>query len=169
MQSKRLVKLLISSIFLGILSIRVTLLRISPAYADDPNEHLNCLIERILNPSLNCNPVTPEAGVPVFKGSWQSRQQSPETIFLNIEDDGQNIRGNVYTANFDHAIEGIHNNINRATVTIYRSNINTVCTTRMYGIFTYLPPNTIRVEITGTDGRCDLPSDYKSIIIYDKR
>lgn len=169
MQSKRLVKLLISSIFLGLLSITVTLLRISPAYADDHVEYLNCLIRQVLNPSLNCNPVTPEAVVPVFKGSWQSRQQSPETIFLNIEDDGQNIRGNVYTANFDHTIEGIHNNVNRATVTIYRSNVNTVCTTRMYGIFTYLPPNTIRVEITGTDGRCDLPSDYKSIVIYDKR
>ncbi|HAO13537.1 MAG TPA: hypothetical protein DCQ51_20815 [Planktothrix sp. UBA8407] len=102
-----------------------------------------------------------------FRGMWQGSES--DGLIINTEDDGQNISAEVYSAGFDHSIRGHHQSYAQANVVVTRKNIGNNCVTKMYGIWTLINPNQFRSQIKGTDGRCELPTNYQEVRIFNRQ
>lgn len=102
-----------------------------------------------------------------FSGMWKAREH--DGVVANLNDDGSRVTGTLYSTNFDHTLEGTHDNPTRVTMVTTRRNIHSGCVTRMYGYWVLLDTDTARSQIIGTDGRCDLSTNFQETRIYDRR
>lgn len=101
-----------------------------------------------------------------FGGMWRASES--DGLIMDVQDSGQSIRSEVYSGGFDHAIEGKHTSSVKAYITIHRKNISTGCETRMYGTWSLIGANQLRSNISGTDGRCDLPTNFQETRIWNR-
>ena len=101
-----------------------------------------------------------------FSGMWKASES--DGLIINAEDDGRKISAEVYSRGFDHYIQGNHQSYARANVVVTRKNINNNCVTKMYATWTLINPNQFRSQVKGTDGRCDLPSNFQEVRIFNR-
>lgn len=108
----------------------------------------------------------PEASI--ISGVW-ARDDDPGAI-ITILKNGNRITGTHNNASYLHSIEGDYDESeNRYLVTVTRTNRSTNCTTVMKGEFKLINSRTVKTKSFGTDGKCDLPSNFAEEVILKKR
>ena len=95
---------------------------------------------------------------PEVAGVWQ---RTTDGLVLQLKQEGCSIAGTAKNATFDHVTTG---SFDRSTkefaVETKRRNNPQECTTQMYGAIR-LASESLIVDVVGTDGRCDLPPNFK--------
>jgi hypothetical protein len=91
-------------------------------------------------------------------GTWNS--SSPSSVSEDIRPTGCNFVASLTTQLFRHAISGRYLGRSNFSLTIARTNQITSCTTVMLGSMTVVSGTQMQWVITGTDGKCDLPTTY---------
>ncbi|WP_156090479.1 hypothetical protein [Planktothrix paucivesiculata] len=184
MKSKRLANLLVGSLFLAGLSITSALLS-ERVLADikcpvrTPWGSKEELCPHIHLPSGNLAQAESEVGCP------QCNRSSPSISGIYR---GINIWGVLrVTASNNSAFSADDNNENQYfthltkgtlvsrnggeviwNITTKRTNRSNGCTTMMSGILTQRSNNTARAVYTGTDGRCDIPTNFSAVVELSK-
>lgn len=102
-----------------------------------------------------------------FAGYWKDRNMD-HMIFI-YTDDGNNIGGTLSSPLYDHSFFGNHQGPNIAYANVRRVNRNDGCTTIMYLRMTMVNPYEIHQQILGSDGRCDIPTNYTEFRILDRQ
>jgi hypothetical protein len=99
------------------------------------------------------------------KGSWQ---RPNDNLVLTLSQKGCNIEGQAPNAGFDHALSGKLEG-GRFTIELVRHNKSSGCMTTMYGTLSKVNATQISVDFSGSDGKCDLKTDYTEHSVYSKR
>jgi hypothetical protein len=96
-------------------------------------------------------------------------QRSHDKLVMTLRQNGCEITGDVPPGAYNHTIEGLWSSAdNGFDVKILRTSKGDGCVTKMTG-FLYKWRNNIRLVIDGTDGRCDIPADYRENSIWAAR
>lgn len=103
----------------------------------------------------------------IFDGMWKASEA--DGVVLMVEDNGQQINAELYSGGFDHTFQGKHTSNYKANLVVTRTNITDNCVTRMYLTWALINPNQFRYKVTGTDGRCDLPSNYQELRVFNRQ
>jgi hypothetical protein len=91
-----------------------------------------------------------------------------DNMIIFWEQEGCNIRSNAPSPGFDHAIKAQWAG-NYFSYTVTRRNTQNGCTTQMYGRLFKINNSLIRTEIYGSDGRCDLPTGFTEVSMWQRR
>jgi hypothetical protein len=95
---------------------------------------------------------------PQVAGVWQ---RSTDGLVLQLKQEGCSIAGTAKNATFDHVTTGNFDRSAKAfTIETRRRNNPQECTTQMFGTIR-LASEILIVDVAGTDGRCDLPTNFK--------
>ena len=102
--------------------------------------------------------------VPNIAGDWTGVSSEPFVIFQN----GKNITGRHYNDTYTHDIQGNFIGPKQVGVITYRLHKPTNCTTVMKSNWEIVDDKTIKTNIIGTDGKCDLGADYNKVAVINK-
>jgi hypothetical protein len=103
---------------------------------------------------------------PNIKGSYQ---RSQDKLVVRIRQIGCQIIGEIPSPGFEHSIDGEwSSSSNGFDVTVVRTNKTNGCVTELTGTFHKKRKN-VRLVIDGSDGRCELPTDYKEDTVFAAR
>ncbi|WP_437958790.1 hypothetical protein WME76_03425 [Sorangium sp. So ce119] len=102
-----------------------------------------------------------------FSGVWKSRE--PDGVVVNLSDTGFSVSGTLNAGHFEHTLSGTHDTATKVTMQVNRRNTSDGCVTVMYGYWELIQENTARAVIIGTDGRCELSTNYQETRTFDRR
>ncbi|WP_437570938.1 hypothetical protein [Sorangium sp. So ce542] len=102
-----------------------------------------------------------------FGGMWKSRES--DGVVVNLSDTGFSVSGTLNAGRFEHTLSGTHDTATKVAMQVTRRNTSDGCVTVMYGYWELIQENTARAVIVGTDGRCDLSTNYQETRIFDRR
>jgi len=114
------------------------------------------------------SPVSAGEECPDISGSWQ---RPSDGIVVNYEQDGCKIESTrAASGGFDHKIEGRWSpKDERFNYVVVRKNINDNCITEMYGYITVVTDDRYKSTVYGSDGRCELPLNFKEESMWERR
>jgi len=99
------------------------------------------------------------AGTPNIGGNWIAT--TTDKLSMTLTQSGDHVTGVLASSGFDHTIAGDWNvKGDGFDVRVTRTSVSNGCVTIMTARITVLSGDTIRVHISGTDGRCDLQTSY---------
>lgn len=122
----------------------------------------------ISKPIVVAPPVTVFYDYPELQGSWQSTSGH---IVLNFESSkNRMVQGEDHDENLDfrYIIMGQFEKKDRANIELFRSDRKTGCMTKLDGTLVMKSEVAFHLNITMTDGKCDLPIDYKTVIPFTR-
>jgi hypothetical protein len=103
---------------------------------------------------------------PNIKGSYQ---RSQDKLVVRIRQTGCQVIGEMPSPGFEHSIDGNWSpSSNGFDITMVRTNKTDGCVTELTGTF-YKKRKNVRLVIDGSDGRCELPTDYKEDTVFATR
>jgi hypothetical protein len=95
-------------------------------------------------------------------------QRPGDNLIIYWNQDGCNISSDAPSSGFEHEVKGKWTGAH-FDVTTRRRNIQNECTTLMYGRVYKLDESSLRTEVYGSDGRCDLPANYTESSVWIRR
>ena len=101
-----------------------------------------------------------------FTGHWH--RQHDNVTWVITENNGR-VTGTLEASNFAHILNATKPSSWRATGPVRRINRTNGCETVMSYEMNMIDPQRIRIQVTGTDGRCDIPSDYTEDFVWNRR
>jgi hypothetical protein len=99
---------------------------------------------------------------PNVSGTWQ---RGSESMQLTITQDGCKISARFSSAAYEHTLTGTSDG-GDFDYEVIRTNKSNGCTTHMFGKLSKINKRQIKTEVTSTDGKCDLPSDFHEPSIW---
>lgn len=104
---------------------------------------------------------------PNIAGSYR-RSDDPDSNFLaQFVQDGRSITASFSNPAYSHAAKGEWNGT-YFDFTVTRRNLQNSCVTLMFATIKIPSSGYLVIETTGSDGRCDLPTDYSEIFTWTK-
>jgi hypothetical protein len=101
-----------------------------------------------------------------IKGSYQ---RSSDKLVMRVRQTGCQVIGEIPSPGFDHSVDGEWSSrSNGFDVTIVRTNKTNGCVTELTGTL-YKKRKNVRLVLDGSDGRCELPTDYKEESVFAAR
>ena len=101
-----------------------------------------------------------------FTGRWH--RQLDNVTWVITENNGF-VTGTLDASNFTHTLNATKSSSRLATGPVRRINRTNGCETVMSYEMNMIDPQHIRIRITGTDGRCDIPRDYREDFVWDRQ
>lgn len=91
-----------------------------------------------------------------------------DNFTMYFSQNGCTISSDAPSTAYDHKLKGKWTG-RKFDYTIQRRNIKTGCTTRMYGKLYKIDDSQLKTDVYGSDGRCDLPTNYTENSVWDLR
>ncbi len=97
-----------------------------------------------------------------LRGTWASNSD----FTIGLQQAGCDVQSTFTQAQgYDHSIQGQCAG-NQCTWSVSRHDLSNDCQTVLYEVATMLDSNHFRTVVNGSDGRCELPSNYSETRIY---
>ncbi|OQW94860.1 MAG: hypothetical protein BWK79_04500, partial [Beggiatoa sp. IS2] len=108
------------------------------------------------------------AACPDISGPWQ---RAPDNFVMDFDQDGCKITcSNAGSPGFDHEIKGKWSpKDKRFNHVITRKNLKDGCITQLRGYINVITNDKIKATIFSSDGRCDLPTNFKEEFVYERK
>jgi len=99
-------------------------------------------------------------------GKWKSLGNGVE---MEIQQDGTKISSSFASPEFAHKLVGeLNSTRGYFDYTVARKSVKTGCETVMTGRLRFWNETQLATDVEGTDGRCDLPADFKEHLIWSR-